>query len=450
MRKNKEILLSFIVHSSDFTVLLVSMYASRIWLNISIVEVFTFLFPFFFFNLNFSRFRDTLYLPFSRQGFSLLKSTIYSMIFNWVSFVKLRNSIAVDQILFYHSLYILGLVVLRPLFHFLIHKGLFKNKGLRNIIILGNSSDKTKMVSQVIENFSLLKYNIQGVIESTESNKSKDLLKKYFDEYCIFEVFYFLSETNHHQLKDIVPMCQNYGIRLRIFVDFQQQDHSGTTKLMVDSIGPVDSFIISNIPEKYLRLKCKRLLDIVFSIIFIILFMPIFIITAIIIKLTSKGPVIFSQVRSGQYGRTFKMFKFRTMVNNAPELLNQLSSQNEANGPVFKMKDDPRVTPVGKILRKWSIDELPQLFNVLKGELSLVGARPPIPAEVAQYSPWQMRRLCMPPGLTCFWQISGRSDINFDRWMELDLKYIDNWSLMLDFKILLKTIPAILMAKGSY
>jgi lipopolysaccharide/colanic/teichoic acid biosynthesis glycosyltransferase len=148
-------------------------------------------------------------------------------------------------------------------------------------------------------------------------------------------------------------------------------------------------------------------------------------------------------------GRHFKLLKFRTMEAGAEERLSEVSHLNEMTGPVFKVSRDPRSTTVGRFLRRFSIDELPQLLNVIRGDMSLVGPRPPLPEEVARYEPWQRRRLSMSPGLTCLWQISGRNEVDFDRWMELDLKYIDTWTPMLDFKILVKTVPAVLSGKGA-
>ena len=170
---------------------------------------------------------------------------------------------------------------------------------------------------------------------------------------------------------------------------------------------------------------------------------------ALLIKLTSKGPVFFKQERCGLNGRKFTMFKFRTMVEDADQMKDLLAEKNEMDGPVFKITNDPRLTKVGKFLRKFSLDELPQLFNVLRGDMSLVGPRPPLPKEVSQYDPWQRRKLSMKPGLTCLWQINGRNNINFERWMKMDLEYIDNWSLWLDTKILLKTVPAVILGTGA-
>jgi lipopolysaccharide/colanic/teichoic acid biosynthesis glycosyltransferase len=180
-----------------------------------------------------------------------------------------------------------------------------------------------------------------------------------------------------------------------------------------------------------------------------IILSPILVATAIAIKIDSSGPILFRQKRVGLNGRNFTLYKFRSMVKNAEKMREQIEHLNEMSGPVFKIRDDPRLTKVGKFIRKFSIDELPQLFNVLKGDMSLVGIRPPISEEVKKYERWQRRRLSMKPGITCIWQVSGRNKVDFDQWMRMDLNYIDNWSLKLDFKLLLKTIPAVLFTKGA-
>lgn len=185
----------------------------------------------------------------------------------------------------------------------------------------------------------------------------------------------------------------------------------------------------------------KRLIDIVGSLCGIILLSPLFLIVAILIKLEDpKGKVFFAQERNGRYPKTFKMYKFRSMVHNAEDLLKDLMDRNEQTGPVFKINDDPRITKVGKVIRRTSIDELPQLFNVLKGDMSLVGPRPPIPHEVDQYNSYQMQRLAVKPGLTCIWQVSGRNNIGFDEWVEMDIEYIKTRNLWLDIKLIFKTV----------
>ena len=176
---------------------------------------------------------------------------------------------------------------------------------------------------------------------------------------------------------------------------------------------------------------------------------PLLLAIALAIKLDSPGPVLFRQLRCGLHGRPFTFLKFRSMRVDAEALKKQLAPFNEMDGPAFKMTNDPRVTPVGRFLRRTSLDELPQLWNILRGDMSFVGPRPAVLEEVRQYEPWQRRRLSMQPGLTCLWQVSGRNELTFDEWMRLDLEYIDNWSLWLDLKIALKTIPAVLLGRGA-
>ena len=209
-----------------------------------------------------------------------------------------------------------------------------------------------------------------------------------------------------------------------------------------------EDIIVPNENKVYLFLK--RLIDIVGSGLGILILIPVFLIIGILIKLEDpKGSVFFSQKRNGLNGKEFNMYKFRSMVHNAEDLLESLMSKNEMDGPVFKIKDDPRITKIGKFIRKTSLDELPQLFNVLKGDMSLVGPRPPIPREVIQYNKYQHQRLLVKPGITCYWQISGRNNIDFDEWVELDLKYIKERNLFKDIYIILMTLPVLLGDKNA-
>ncbi|MDU2121200.1 MAG: sugar transferase [Clostridium celatum] len=194
----------------------------------------------------------------------------------------------------------------------------------------------------------------------------------------------------------------------------------------------------------------KRLIDVVCSFLGLLVLSPLFIIIAIIIKTTSKGPVFFFQKRVGKNGKEFDMYKFRSMVVNAEELKEKLVAQNEMSGPMFKMKDDPRVTKVGKFIRKTSIDELPQLWNVLKGDMSLVGPRPSLPKEVAQFEEWMYKRLEVKPGLTCYWQVSGRNNIDFEDWMKLDIKYVEERSTWVDVKLIFKTVGVLFGDKNAH
>lgn len=208
-----------------------------------------------------------------------------------------------------------------------------------------------------------------------------------------------------------------------------------------------------NIKENKAKLSfyeiCKRAIDIIGAISGLLLLSPVIVIVACAIKFTSKGPIFFSQKRVGKNGELFDMYKFRSMVVNAEELKEKLAHQNEMSGPMFKMKDDPRVTKVGKFIRKTSLDELPQLWNVLKGDMSLVGPRPSLPKEVAQFEKWMYKRLSVKPGLTCFWQVSGRNNIDFEDWMKLDIKYVDERNIWIDIKLIFKTVLVLFGDKNA-
>lgn len=194
----------------------------------------------------------------------------------------------------------------------------------------------------------------------------------------------------------------------------------------------------------------KRVLDAVGSAGLIALLSPVFLAIALLVKATSRGPVVYRQVRVGREGREFVFYKFRSMYEDADRRLQEVLDKNEKTGPIFKMKNDPRVTPVGRVLRKYSLDELPQLFNVLKGDMSLVGPRPPLPREVEQYDDRALQRLSVLPGITCLWQICGRSDTSFEDWLELDSLYVENMSFWLDLKILMKTPLSVIRGDGAY
>ena len=198
------------------------------------------------------------------------------------------------------------------------------------------------------------------------------------------------------------------------------------------------------------RKGAKRAIDLVGSSFLLLLLLPVLAVSAAAIRLSSRGPALFVQDRVGRNGEPFRMFKFRSMRVNAHDDRVDVAHLNEASGPLFKIREDPRLTRVGKVLRRLSIDELPQLLNVLRGDMSLVGPRPPLPEEYSTYGPRQRLRLVVTPGITCIWQVSGRSDLDFDTWVDLDLEYIASWSLLLDVKILLRTIPAVLSGRGAY
>ncbi|MFP2906534.1 exopolysaccharide biosynthesis polyisoprenyl-phosphate hexose-1-phosphate transferase EpsZ [Pyxidicoccus sp. 3LFB2] len=238
----------------------------------------------------------------------------------------------------------------------------------------------------------------------------------------------------------------------RFGVPFALPAHS----FRLDRARPVDARAVSDgflhfaaVTPKPHQMAMKRLFDICVSAVALWVLLPLLAGVALAVKLTSKGPIFFKQLRTGQNGKPFYMLKFRSMVVNAEELKAKLAAQNEQTGPVFKMKNDPRITGIGRFIRKFSIDELPQFINVLRGEMSIVGPRPPVPSEVAKYETWQRRRLSVRPGLTCIWQVSGRNQISFEEWMYLDMQYIDHWSLTSDLTLLLQTVPVVLTGRGA-
>ncbi|MCF8568349.1 sugar transferase [Alicyclobacillus tolerans] len=250
----------------------------------------------------------------------------------------------------------------------------------------------------------------------------------------------------HPHMEWVMKQCEMQGVSVELLLDGLTSRINSS--VLVHGMG-VSRLVLSSIPHSSTGLALKRLTDIVISFILLALVSPLLALIAITIRLEDGGPVIFSQVRSGLHGRPFKMHKFRSMCVDAEAKKQDLLHLNEMSGPVFKIAEDPRITKVGRFLRKTSLDELPQLWDVLVGSMSLVGPRPPLPSEVELYDAYQRRRLSVKPGITCLWQVSGRNNIDFDRWVALDLEYIDSWSYLEDWKILLMTVPAVLRRDGA-
>ena len=248
-------------------------------------------------------------------------------------------------------------------------------------------------------------------------------------------------------------MAEGFGVSVRIIPDWQLHNlvySKGISTIKFEDFLGIHTLALYNTPTDSVSIMIKTFVDYVLASFVLFFSFPLFLFVAISIKISSPGPVFFEQERSGKNGRRFMVKKFRTMVASAEKQREKLEALNESDGPVFKIKDDPRIIPViGVLLRRTSLDELPQLINVIKGEMSLVGPRPPIPSEVDEYEIWQRRRLSMKPGLTCLWQVTPkRNEVSFKEWMKMDLNYIDTWSLWLDFKILFKTVIVILFGFG--
>jgi exopolysaccharide biosynthesis polyprenyl glycosylphosphotransferase len=264
-------------------------------------------------------------------------------------------------------------------------------------------------------------------------------------EHVVDEIIFAVGSESLADLEEVFLLCDEEGVRTRVAVDFFPHVNSTVS---LERLGSTPLLTFSAAPYDEIRLLVKRLTDILIAAAGLVVLAPFMALIAIAIRLTSPGPAVFQQVRCGLNGRLFLFYKFRSMVENAEELkssLEHLSTRETA----FKIPGDPRLTAGGRYLRKFSVDEWPQLWNVLRGDMSLVGPRPAVPSEVDQYKGWQRRRLRMRPGLTCLWAVSGRDNVDFETWMKLDMQYIDNWSLALDWKILLRTIPRVLTGRGA-
>jgi exopolysaccharide biosynthesis polyprenyl glycosylphosphotransferase len=270
-------------------------------------------------------------------------------------------------------------------------------------------------------------------------------LRTMMAQHVIDEIHFAVESDKLPSLEEVFLWCDEEGVCSRVAVDFFPHVNSD---LALEQIGNTPLLTFTAAPDDAVLLLAKRSIDIALALFATILLSPVLFIAAALIRLTSPGPVIFRQIRCGLNGRTFTLYKFRSMVADAEDRLHEVAHLNTKE-IVTKIPNDPRLTPVGKWLRRFSIDEVPQLVNVLKGDMSLVGPRPAIPSEVAQYKLWQRRRLRMRPGLTCLWAVRGRDKVNFESWMRLDLQYIDNWSLGLDARIILMTIPQVLSGRAS-
>ena len=329
-----------------------------------------------------------------------------------------------------------------------------KGKGLKNVILI---TDETSIdfIEKIIHG-KQWGYKIFSIISDSDIITKKYCgnykiqgntadIDKIVEKNAIDEIIYCKNDINTHEVQNLIYSCEEIGVTLQMQSEFFSLIAS-KSHVNYFSETPVMSF--STTPTDYFALSVKSVLDYIISFFALLIFSPFLITIGIIIKIESKGPVFFKQKRVGLRGRMFAMYKFRTMVKNAEKLKQNLQDKNEADGPVFKIKNDPRITRFGAFLRKTSLDEFPQFFNVLLGDMSIVGPRPPVKEETEQYERHQLRRLSMKPGITCIWQVSGRNEISFEDWMKMDLQYIDNWSLKFDLILILKTINAIFRRTG--
>jgi exopolysaccharide biosynthesis polyprenyl glycosylphosphotransferase len=302
------------------------------------------------------------------------------------------------------------------------------------------------MFSSLLSEDQLAQIEIVQVIDIRQQPIA-DLVRA-LHQHSVGRVIFLTARTEFSRVEEAIGACEIEGVEAWLVADFIRTSIARPT---FHFFGSQPMLVFRSTPAISWSLLIKRCVDLLGSAAGLVLFAPAMIAVAILIRATSKGPAIFAQARCGKHGKPFKMLKFRSMYSDAEQRRHELEQFNQMSGPVFKLDKDPRITPLGQWLRKYSVDELPQLFNVLVGQMSLVGPRPLPTYEVENFGdPAQRRRLSVKPGITCLWQISGRSNIrNFETWNRLDLEYIDNWSIWLDFQILLLTVPAALSARGA-
>lgn len=347
---------------------------------------------------------------------------------------------------------------------FFMHRYSHSEVNIYNVLIIGSKKRAAGAIGLLKS--SKRGYNIIGCLDTEKQDVGKEVrdgirvigtmedLKDIMLSHVVDEVIFAMPLKNIDSVNVYMLLIEVIGIKVRIFPDWHIYSvlyQPGIASMFFEDFHGIPTMILTAVTSKQRDLMFKNFIDFSAAIVLYLILLPLFILIGFMIKFFSpKGPVFFTQERVGLNGRKFKLYKFRTMVPDAEALLEELKHLNEASGPAFKIKKDPRIIPfIGTILRKTSLDELPQLLNVLKGEMSLVGPRPPLPSEVLQYDVWQRRRLSMKPGLTCLWQIAPkRNELSFHQWMQLDLDYIDGWSLGLDFSILFKTALVVIGAQG--
>lgn len=336
---------------------------------------------------------------------------------------------------------------------------LIRQKGYnqKTVLVAGTERESRKFLNAIEQNFKW-GLNIKGFLTADSQYMGKEVFGKkplgtfqdittVLHKHPVDEVIITVSTQRLGEIRDIIEVCEREGVQVRIISDFLGKI---AKRFQADMVYGLPIISVSYISKNEWTLAIKRVMDIVISLSVMVILFPFLLIIAVGIKLTSPGPLFYRNNVVGFNKKPFVTWKFRTMIKDADSLKEKLMHLNEMKGPVFKIKDDPRITRIGKFLRKYSLDELPQLWSVLKGDLSIVGPRAPGPHELKYFESWHRRKLSIKPGLTCIWQVNGRNEINkFDDWVKMDLEYIDNWSLSLDFKIILKTIPAVISGKGA-
>lgn len=390
----------------------------------------------------------------------LLKaSAVAAILLATVGLIFRVRTITPGVILCFLLITVSGLIASRLVMRHVLKALRRRGHNLRHLVVVGTNVRAQKFASGILSRPEL-GYHLVGFVDDAwigprpVKGIPTDLLsniagfRSYLRSNVVDEVVIALPIKSFYKQDDeLLQICREQGIIVRVLTNLFEASTKAAER---DELDPAPIVTFQSIPTDSLGQVAKRFVDIIGSIFLLAIFSPVMLAAAILVRLDSEGPVIFAQERIGLNKRRFRIYKFRSMVANAETFQAQLEASNEAQGPVFKIRQDPRITRMGKFLRKTSIDELPQLFNVLKGDMSLVGPRPlPVRDYTGFNQDWQRRRFSVRPGITCLWQVSGRSSISFDQWMDLDMQYIDRWSLWLDLKILARTIPAVVKGSGA-
>lgn len=410
----------------------------------------------FIFNLN-GIYRDFRLRTYSKLVRMLIISSIWATLVSG-SFVFLLKIQMASRLFFvvYSATAFICVVLERGILFLIIEHLYTSNSYQENLLIVGTNERALEFIRHV-QKHSGWGLHIIGVIDDDPDMRGKTVegyrvigciqdIPSIVNRMVIDRVIFVVPRLWLDRIEDAILECEKLGVPTSLSLDLYKTHVAKVHQTDFDGF-PLLEF--KPFYAKEWQLFVKRVMDIIISFIVLLIFSPVMLIAALLIKLTSNGPILFKQERIGLNGRKFTLFKFRSMVVDAEQLKEELIKRNEMSGPVFKMKKDPRVTTVGYFLRRTSIDELPQFINVLKGDMSIVGPRPPLECEVEQYKVWQRRRLSLKPGITCIWQISGRNRIEFEDWMKMDLEYIDNWSLFLDLTIMFKTFFVVLTGYGA-
>lgn len=338
-------------------------------------------------------------------------------------------------------------------FSYLRHYGV----GVKRMVLVG-AGDVGRMVMRTVTARPDLGYQIVGFLDDNPAKGFTDIgpykalgpvdnLNQVLDGTPLDSVIICLPWQSHRMIQRLLRTCEQFSVRAQVVPDLFQLTKN---QVVVDELNGIPLISTRDVSIQGWNLVVKRVFDLVLGGLLGVVSMPLWLLVAMAIKLDSRGPVLYSQTRIGKNGEPFRCYKFRSMVTGADNLRQELGDRNEATGPLFKVRDDPRRTRVGRLIRRFSLDELPQVINVLRGEMSLVGPRPNLPGEVDQYQEWHKKRLTVSPGITGLWQVSGRADLTFDEMVLLDIYYVENWSLTMDLGILARSIPAVLRARGAY